>query len=255
MAGILYTLVGFVGLCIGSFANVVIDRLPAGDSIWFGRSRCDGCKRTLRWFELVPVLSFLMQFGRCRRCNIRLSWQYPAVEAAFGFLSILLFQRFVEQPIHLVGFGTVAFALIVLLVTDFKYMILPDEVILLGIHGALLLFGSGASGFSNLLPAIVAALVGFDLFAFIWYVSGGKAMGLGDAKLAVLIGLLTGYPGAVFAYYTAFLTGAVAGVILILRHRKRMKSRIAFGPFLIFGTVVAMVWRVTLEQVWSTYIW
>lgn len=214
------------GLLVGSFVNVLIDRLPRGENVLWGRSRCDHCKKTLRWFELIPIFSFLIQRGRCRRCRKKLSIQYPLVELATGIGFTFL---------HSFPLCLLFISLLVIFVADCKYQIIPDSMIVLGILGAL---WAGA----HLTPAIGS----FAFLYLLWVVTRGRGMGFGDVKFAFLMGLFLGFPGVVAAFYVAFLTGALVAVILILGRKKTWKSKIAFGPFLVVGTAGVWIWQTFL---------
>lgn len=217
---------------MGSFLNVLIDRLPKRKNVLTGRSVCDHCNKTLRWFELIPLLSFLIQGGRCRRCSAKLSWQYPIVELVTGVSFAL-------------GVNPLLFSsLLVIFVADFKYQIIPDSMVVFGLLGVLL------QGHPFWISAFGASL----FFLLLWLVTRGKGMGLGDVKLAFLMGLLLGYPKIVVAGYLAFLTGAVVGVILILLGIKKPKDHISFGPFLILGTLIALVWGEKIIEWWRRFI-
>lgn len=238
------------GLFIGSFLNVLIDRLPQGKSI-LGRSYCDNCKKTLVWKDLIPLISFAYLRGKCRYCRTSLSFQYPFLEIFTGVmfaLTYLLIFNFqfsifnqITNPYSLIlslFFSlTIASVLIVVFFADVKYMIIPDEMVVVGSVVAfvwLMLFNQ---------PAIVEHLLtsvgAFLFFLMIYLLTKGRGMGFGDVKLAFFIGLLLGFIGTILAIYVAFLTGAFIGIILILWKKKRMKSAVPFGPFLIFGTFVS----------------
>ena len=229
-----------IGLSIGSFLNVLIGRLPQGKTI-LGRSKCDYCKKTLRWFELVPIASWIVQGGRCRRCHHRLSLQYPLVELATAATFTWVFS-FVHGNIALVGALAVTSALIVIFVSDLKYQVIPDSMVLLGVFGVLL----GGNG-GNIVSAIGASV----FFFLLWLVTKGRGMGLGDAKLAFLLGLMLGFPRIVLVIYTAFLTGAGVGVILVLGKILKLKSKIAFGPFLVIGALIAVLWGEKITNWWK----
>lgn len=230
-----------LGLCVGSFANVLIDRLPNGENVITGRSRCDFCKKTLRWFELIPILSFLIQNGRCRRCRKSLSLQYPVVElaCAIGFVVLYLFIPY--SLIHLFSYSLIFLSLLVIFVADLKYEIIPDSMIVFGLAGSVFL------GHVHWIPALGAS--GF--FLFLWLVTHGRGMGLGDVKLVFLLGLLNGFPAIVIALYIAFLTGAIIGVILMVIGKKKLRSHIPFGPFLIGGSILALVYGNQIMLLWS----
>jgi leader peptidase (prepilin peptidase)/N-methyltransferase len=215
-------LIFILGLCVGSFLNVLADRLPNGESVLWGRSHCDYCKKTLRWYELVPVLSFIFLRGRCLRCHKPLSIQYPVVELLTGLGFVFLSPR--------IDYMIIFCTLLVLFLSDLKYQILPDSMIVIGSLAAILH------------PHILPALGSFAFLYLLWAITRGRGMGLGDVKLALFMGLFLGYPDIIVAFYIAFLTGALLGVILILVGKKGLKSTIAFGPFLIVGTALAFLW-------------
>lgn len=221
------------GICVGSFLNVLIDRLPKGKNVITGRSVCDHCKKKLRWFELIPLLSWVLQGGRCRRCHKKLSVQYPLIELVTGVGFVLL------PP----SYWLIFCALLVIFVADLKYQIIPDSMVVVGVIGVI-----GAIGLmrENMLAGVGAAI----FFFLLWLVTRGRAMGLGDVKFAFLMGLFLGFPGVIVATYLAFLTGAGVGVILILRRKKGLKSKIAFGPFLILGTCITLVWGPQIIEWW-----
>ena len=222
-----------LGLCVGSFLNVLIDRLPKGESIWFGRSRCDFCKKPLRWCELIPIISYLLQAGRCRRCRKKLSLQYPIVELTTG-LGFVLIQGQAFDARQGLALSITFSALLVIFVADLKYMIIPDSMIVVGLLGVLL----QGHPLQTLLPGAGAML----FFLLLFFVTHARGMGFGDVKLSFLLGLWLGFPQIIIALYLAFLTGAIVGVTLILARKKKLKSKIAFGPFLIVGAVGAKVW-------------
>ena len=243
-------LAGILGLAVGSFLNVLIDRLPKGQSVVWGRSRCDFCKKTLRWYELIPIVSFVMQKGRCRRCRKKISWQYPIVEVvtAVGFVLLLQGQAFdAHQGLALGGAWLIFSSLLVMFVADLKYQIIPDSMIIVGIIGVLGVIGIL---WENILTGAGAAA----FFLLLYFITRGRGMGLGDVKLAFLLGLLLGYPGIIVGLYAAFLTGAGAGVILMIGKYKTWKSRVAFGPFLIIGAVITLVWKTQILAWWGNFL-
>jgi len=252
MAGFL---AGVIGVCIGSFLNVLIDRLPCGQSI-MGRSRCDLCRKKLRWFELVPIFSFIIQRGRCRRCKKRLSWQYPFVEVVTGMLFYILsmvlpFPReaavfpFIQYGAWFVAVS-VLFAIIV---ADFKYFIIPDSLLIV------LFLAAGVSivpiGLHEGLIRLFTGVVAGGVFFGLWGVTRGKGIGFGDVKLVSVMAIVLGFPAIIVALYTAFLTGALYGVILMITGRAGMKSRVAFGPFLLVGGFVALLWSKQILLYWG----
>lgn len=230
-----------LGLAIGSFLNVVVYRLNHSLSPLEGRSLCPKCKKKIAWRDNIPLLSFFLLRGHCRSCHSPISWQYPLVELATGILTlfVIYYSLFV---IHLGSLTTVYFllityALIVIFVSDLRYTTIPDQVVYSAI-GLALVWSLGNREWLPVLAAVAAA--GF--FLFLVFVTRGKGMGMGDVKLAGLMGLVLGFPGIVVALMLAFLTGAVAGVILVLSGRKRLGEHIPFGPFLAGAAWFSLFW-------------
>ena len=240
---ILLSVLFLTGLAVGSFLNVVIVRAARGESVR-GRSRCETCGKTLGVWELIPVLSHVLQKSRCRSCGTVISVQYPLVElgTAVAFLSVAWFLspfRYLNVEIFeylelLAVFVSVS-AGIVILVSDLRWQIIPNGAALI-----LALVGIAASvARQTLAPDLVAAVLGALFFASLWFVSRGRWMGLGDAKLVFTTSLLIGFPGSLVAILFAFWLGGIAGILLLAAGSKTLKSRIPFGPFIIAGTVLA----------------
>lgn len=242
-----------IGLCVGSFIGVLADRLPRGESVLWGRSHCDYCKKTLRWYELIPLFSYVVQGGRCRRCHKRLSVRYPLIELVTGAGFVFLFFTYGSSVWMFVSLAILFSSLLVLWLSDMKYQILPDSMILAGTVGVLGYLYTTHVPTSSWGPHILSAALGYVFFWALWRLTRGRGMGLGDAKFAVLMGLFLGHPLTIVALYIAFLTGAAAGVILMIGKKVRWKSAIAFGPFLILGTVVAFVWGPEFIALWNNF--
>ena len=233
-----------IGLAVGSFLNSVIYRLEKKESIIKARSYCPYCKKTLSWFELIPLMSFILQRGKCRHCKKPILLQYPLVELATGILFVLCGWYFLPNILDSIFYILVSSCLIVIFVYDLKHYIIPNEVVYSGIILAFLyqlqfsIFQPMAGNFG---PFISAILVG-SFFLAIILISKGRWMGMGDVKLAVFMGLVLGWPGILVALFLAFLIGAFTSVILIIFKKKTLKSEIPFGPFLAGATLVAIFW-------------
>ncbi|MBP9814637.1 prepilin peptidase [Candidatus Woesebacteria bacterium] len=252
----LILLLCIIGLAIGSFLNVLIDRAPLDESILWGRSHCDYCKKPLRWFELIPLFSYMAQGGRCRRCHKSLRLQYPIVEGVNALLFGVIAWQFgpIVSVIDLVGlFGLLFFASAALsiVVADSLYQLIPDgSIMLIFISAGMRLASAPSEIIANLMSAVVA----YAIFYFLWWITRGKGMGFGDVKLAGVLGLFLGFPDTILAFYIAFLTGAVVGVILILGRRAGMKTKIAFGPFLIFGAIATLLFSQPIYRLWFMFV-
>lgn len=241
-----------LGLFFGSFLNVLIDRLPQGENPWRGRSRCDYCKKTLGVWDLLPVISFLWLRGKCRYCHKRLSWEYPLLElftaSVFGICGLALLNHYINHPylgLILTAGLIIASSFIVIFFADIKYQIIPDEMIISLLGGSLLFIVFTSR---SLLPYLLTSLIAAGFFLAIYVVTRGRGMGFGDVKLVFALGLFLGFPKALIALYIAFLTGAVVSLILILVKKKRLKSRIAFGPFLVGGSVLSLIFGQYIAQ-------
>jgi len=206
-----------------------------------GRSFCPKCDHQLSWLDLVPVFSFCFLGGKCRYCNKKISWQYPAVELATAIIFLLILNKFsIWQFFSLAFWFYIVSVLIVIFVYDLKHYLIPDKVLFpaIGIAVAYLL----VFDFTNFWNGVWGAAIGCGFFLLIFLVSQGKWMGFGDVKLAILLGLLLGISKTLVALFLAFCFGAIIGIITIALHKKDLKSEIPFGPFLIFGTFVALFW-------------
>ncbi len=239
-----------LGLCVGSFLNVVIDRLPNGKSLG-GRSYCDHCKRKLAWYDLIPVISFFILRGECGYCKKKISWQYPAVELITAILFVIVYismYRIIDAPLALLSLTLTLIiysGLITIFFTDFKYQIIPDEIlIVVGVTTILmhLIFNS-----SSLKIGILSGTALFFIFLALVILTRGKGMGMGDVKYVFFMGLFLGFPASIVAFYIAFLTGAGVSLILVVRGAKRFGQTVAFGPFLVVATIVSDIWG---EQIW-----
>ncbi len=231
----LYLIIFLFGLIIGSFLNCIIYRLEVGKSFLRGHSFCPYCKHELAWHDLIPVFSFLMLKGKCRYCQKPISIQYPLIELTTAILFVLVFN---SQNLLNTGYLllTTSF-LIIIFVYDLKHYIIPDKVIFPAILTSFLfLFATN----SLLLNTVLSAFGASFFFLLIYLISQGQWMGFGDVKLSFLMGLHLGFPNILVALFLAFFTGAIIGLILIAQNKKTLKSMVPFGPFLFFGTFLAM---------------
>ena len=241
-------LVFLLGVCIGSFLNAVIYRLEQKKSL-SGRSFCPQCKHKLSWSDLFPVFSFLLLGGKCRYCHKKISIQYPVVEILTGLIFLLIFNfvifnflnnALISKFLNAGFFFYIASALIVIFVYDLKHYEIPDKVLFPAI-GITFLFQAVSSSYL-IFNYLLAVLIGAGFFFAIFWFSKGAWMGFGDVKLAVLMGLLLGFPNILSALFMAFFLGAIIGVILMPLKKKGLKSEIPFGPFLVLGTFLALLY-------------
>lgn len=236
----------FIGAALGSFINVLVDRLIHGESI-MGRSHCDHCKKTLAWFDLFPFFSYLCIGGKCRQCHTKLSLEHPIVELVTGFLFVGTWM-IVPLSSLLLYWGIVSCAWIIVL-SDLRYQLISDYMqISLFLFVLFQKIGEKASIFSLLGDGFAGIMVALPI-GLIYIITNERAMGLGDVILAGIIGFSLGIGKGLLALYVSFLVGAIVGVILLIRGKKGMKSAVPFGPFLIIGMLVAGVWGNILIQI------
>jgi len=236
------------GLVVGSFLNVVICRLPAGESIVLPASHCPACQAPIRWYDNIPVLSFCWLRGRCRACGVRISWQYPVVELLMGGLTVALYGKFHLSLPFFLYFPFVA-ALLAVVFIDFHHQIIPDRISLSGI-----LVGLAVSFVNPLVTwqesALGALFGGGVLYLVAWgyaLATGREGMGGGDIKLLAMIGAWLGWPCLPFVVFSSSLLGLVGGIGAMVRQRRGGKTVIPFGPFLAMGAYIYLFFR---EDVW-----
>jgi leader peptidase (prepilin peptidase)/N-methyltransferase len=227
-----------LGAVVGSFLNVVIWRLPRGESLLHPPSHCPACGAPVRWFDNVPVLGYLVLGGRCRACRGRISPEYPLVEAGNAALWGLVGWRFGLTP-ELPVYMALASALVALAVIDLHHQILPDRITLPGIVVGLL--ASATLLPAGLLPALAGAALGGGLFFAIAVLSRG-GMGGGDVKLIAMIGAFLGWQAVLLTTFLAAVAGGAVGLFLILFFGKGRKYAVPFGPFLSAAALVCLLW-------------
>ncbi len=249
-----------IGSCIGSFLNVVILRYCeslSGQKKPFqihGRSHCPRCQRQLRWWELVPILSFVLLRGRCARCHTAISVQYPLVELAMGLLVVTLATPLpitMMEVYVLIFKSTIAALLVVLFMIDLKTMLLPDMFVglLLGVValGQAITYYLSPSTY-NLNDALYGVVIGAGFLMFLWIITRGRGIGLGDVKLMFPIGVWAGLWGSVALLFIAYLVGGAVAFYLLGRRRATLKSAMPFGPFLCGAALSLLVFPAFPEQ-------
>lgn len=228
-------MVGAIGLLFGSFANVLIVRIPAGKSIVTPPSHCPHCGHPLRALDLVPVLSWLFLKGKCRYCQGRISPRYPLIELLTAALFVGVFMRWGLSAFTLAGW-----VLVIILVSaafiDLDEGIIPDVITIPGV-----ILGLAVSFFTiGFLPALWGALA-FGGVLFVAAVISQGGMGGGDIKLAAAIGAFCGLPGALITLLLSSLLGTLFGIILIMMGRAGRKTPVKFGPFLAVSAYIAFL--------------
>ncbi len=237
--------VAVVGLAVGSFLNVVADRLPRGESVLTPRSHCPRCGRRLAAWELAPLVSFVYLRGRCHTCGAAIGWRTPLVEA--GGAIIALGAWWVFGPTLQAGVAAAfGWLLLALSVIDIEHHLVPRALVFGGMVVALVVSPWWlAGGVRSALEGAAVMGLPYALLYIVagWFYGRGKGVGQGDAWMAVLVGLVTGYPAAVLAVLGAALSAlAVVGALLIVGLRGR-RDAVATVPFLATGAVIGVLWH------------
>ena len=232
-----------IGVCMGSFGNVLIDRLPRGETI-VGRSKCEGCGRALEPYELVPIASWVFLRGKCRTCGARIPWRLPLVEAASGLLALTAYAlvQYAPQMKDSLPLAALLFvglwALLLIAVIDLRTRTIPDVLTVVVFVAGIAFHWLRVEGSIPTLAPLV--LAGFFLAQ--WLVSRGRWVGTGDILLAAAIGMLVGtVQGALWTLLLAYAFGASVAVALLLAKKLRRGDMIPFGPFLVAGAYAAIL--------------
>lgn len=240
LPGVMLAVFAFTfGAVVGSFLNVCIYRLPLEQSVVSPGSRCMGCGTAIRWYDNIPILSWLVLKGRCRSCKAPFSIRYPLVELLTGLLATALFLKF-GLSLSLVVMFLFCAALVVITFIDFDHQIIPDEISLPGIIlGFLCSFFLPGHGW---LSSLLGIAVGWGSLALIFYgylwLTGREGMGGGDAKLLAMMGAFLGLQAVPFIIFASSLVGTVAGLSIMAVQRKDRHLAIPFGPYLALGAVL-----------------
>ena len=239
-------LFALLGLAVGSFLNVCIDRLPAGRSIVRGPSHCEACSQRLWVRDLVPLASYLWLRGRCRHCGAAIPLRVPLVELATALVFALLVWYFGGANPQLAMALVYACILIVIFVIDLEHGLILNVVIYPAIAIAIVFsfFWAGLDGFwptLRIANALLGGAAGF-VFMLIPYVASRGGMGAGDVWLAGFMGLVTGFPLVFIALLLGIVSGGLTAAALLITRVKKRRDAIPFGPFLAAATLVTILW-------------
>ena len=232
---------GLMGACVGSFLNVVIYRLPLGQSLVTPPSRCPKCGYRLKFYDNIPILGWLLLGGRCRECKNKISIQYPIVELITAVLCVIVVWVTPPGPL-LVSRLLLLFILIALFGIDLAHQILPNSITLPGIVAGLLLSTIAPPGLRDAIIGIVLGGGVLYAIAFAYYLwRREEGLGMGDVKMLAMIGAFLGWKMVLVTLVLSSFSGALIGVGLIALQRGTMKLALPFGTFLAAGAVAAML--------------
>ncbi len=251
---LLWAAVLYVGAAVGSFLNVVIHRVPLGESVVKPRSRCPACRTTIAWYDNIPVLSWLALRGKCRGCGTGISGRYPFIEFITALIALVLFARLGLSIAFGVQFAF-SCALIVVAYIDLDHQIIPDKISLPGIVLGLLAAIPG--GMPAMTDAVLGVLLGGGLLLTVAWVyersTGREGMGGGDVKLLAMIGAFLGWQGVLLTLLLGSLLGSAIGLVLMASQGADRKLAIPFGPFLSLGALVTLFWGHAIVRWYISY--
>jgi len=232
-------LVFFIGICLGSFANVCIYRLPKNKQIITGRSFCPKCKKTIKWFDNIPLISFLLLNGKCRKCHKPISLKYFIIELITGIGFLLIYLNF-NNYLTIIFLSVLFLLYLIIFFIDLKHFIIPDGlnfgIMALAIFKNFLL-NFNTSFIHDINQSIIGGILGYLSIWIIIYlyrvIKKIEAMGLGDAKLMTGIGLLFGWQSIPFVLFISAALGLIFVIPFLINKKKNLRSKIPFGPFII----------------------
>ncbi len=235
---------------MGSFFNVCIHRIPKGESIIYPPSHCPNCNMPLKFYDNIPIMSYIFLKGKCRYCGTRISPTYPIVEFLTGFLYFLSYMYFGKNLWIFISSTVFISFLIIITFIDLRHMIIPDIVVYPAITIGLLI--SLFKGYEFLFDSVLGGIIGgFTIFLIIFLSRGG--MGIGDIKLATMIGIFLGVNYIIMALILSFIIGGFIGIFLLLLKIKKRKDPIPFGPFLSIGAILSLFWGNIIGKIWGWY--
>lgn len=253
-----------VGAAVGSFINVFIYRTVSEEDWITGRSACEKCGKKIAWYDLIPILSYFVLRGRCRNCGHKISIVHPVIEALVGTVFVWwyfigsLFFRLTTHPFQAIqpAFWLLAgILLMIILIADLLYYLVPDEAVfallLVTIVYRVALTLGGQMQLGDLAMSFTSMVGLVSVFYLLHWGTRGKGFGLGDVKLAAPLALILGWPKVIVGVFLAFLLGAVFGIGLLATKKAHFGHAVPFAPFLILGTLLALVFG---QQIWQSYV-
>lgn len=241
----LYITLFIFGLLIGSFLNVVIYRVPKELSIVKPRSACSNCQTTLKWYDLIPVISHLFLKGKCRYCKTSISFRYSFVELITGILTLVLFIRF-GVSFEFLSYLSLTYILIACFFIDLDHMIIPNGLIITGLVLYVVIFGTSFVFLKRpFVDSLIGGFAGGGILLVIYLIGLAvykqEALGFGDVKLFFVIGLYLGLKLTAIAFLFSIFAGAIGGILVMIIGKKDKKTEIPFGPFIVFGTILSVL--------------
>jgi len=243
---------GSLGLLFGSFANVLVHRIPRGESIVFPGSHCPSCSHPIVWYDNIPLLSWLWLQGRCRHCSVAISIRYPLLEVGLGLIWVLLAWHFSLTP-ELGMALLLSFLLWVLSWIDLETGLLPNVLTFPGIIIGLMF----SAYFGHFQDAVLGAVGGYAVFWLVarlfLLVTGREGMGQGDFKLLAMLGAFFGWQALPLVIFLSSFAGALVGSLYLLLSKRSLRMEIPYGPYLAIAGMVWLIWNDALLA-WVSFI-
>ncbi len=260
-----YLFVFILGLIIGSFLNVCIYRIPREESIITPSSHCPSCNKAIRFYDNIPIISYVMLGGKCRNCGERISLRYPFVEFINGILYLIIYSRFLmHKPWVLLIYFAFTSALIVIFFIDLDHQIIPDGITLpgmvIGLIAGLFFLPDPFSrkdslGFTSSIIGLLSGGLSFYLIAILGRIILRKeAMGGGDIKMMAMVGAFLGWKGVILTTFVGSLIGSISGITMILLRGHEWGTRIPFGPYLATGAIITLLFGEEIMRYWMWYL-
>ena len=249
----MYILIFIYGLLIGSFLNVCIYRIPREESIAFPSSHCPNCGTSLKWYDLVPVFSFIVQRGKCRYCGEKISPQYPMIELLNAITYLFIYLQF-GATLELFFYAIIFSLLIIITIIDLQHMIIPDILVILILVASIIYKILSFLLYNNplyLLNSIGGLVLSGLLFTLIIVLSKG-GMGGGDVTLIASLGFILGIKKIFLTIFLSFILGAIISIFLLITKIKNRKDPIPFGPFIVLGFSIVVFWGVQLLNLYKS---
>lgn len=242
------------GLIIGSFLNVCINRIPRKESIAWPGSHCPNCNTYLRWYDNIPLISYVLLLGKCRYCGDKISFQYPIVELLNGILCLIMFYKF-NFNLNFIYYSLLSSILLIITFIDLKEMIIPDELVVIILILAIIQKCTNFFLYDlslDLLNSILGFLLAGGLFLAIVILSKG-GMGGGDVTLIASLGFILGIKYILLNIFLSFLLGAIISIFLLSSKLKTQKDPIPFGPFIVVAFFITVLWGQAIIN-WYFYL-
>lgn len=243
-----YGLIIVLGLVIGSFLNVCIHRIPREESIAFPPSHCTSCNHKLSYLDLVPVISYIFLRGKCRYCGEKISIRYPLIECLNGIFYLLIYLKFGVTLITIKYCIFVSFLIVISMIDFDTQYVFTSTTILSGIIGIVFILTQYFMHENGVLNLILGGLIGGGIIGLIVFLT--KGMGEGDIEIAVVCGLFLGTKAIMLGLFLAIILGGIIGIIIVLLKLKKLKEKMAFGPFIAVGSIISMFYSTEILRIY-----